>query len=254
MKKVTLIAAAIVLASACASDDINKKAVENFDDANRFFVKGKFEPAQTHYQRVLDEAPDSPYRLHALLGVADSYYLQDDLISAAPTYQRFVELYPEDERTPHALFYLGMTYFKDMMAVKRDQTNAKKALDTFGQFIEKFPAHFAVPFAKEKTIFLIDRLAEKAFIVAKFYCDTTAWGACIGRVDDLLAKYPDSRFKAQALLMKGKAFIAEEAFEKAKPALLRTAMEFPGSAEGIEANKLLDLIANGAPIPAPASN
>jgi outer membrane protein assembly factor BamD len=208
----------ITALGACVAPPTEQKreAYLNFDDANRYFAEGKFDVAQKYYQKVTDEAPDSPFRIHALLGQADSFFLQGEYIAAAPLYARFQELYPLDPRTSYAEFYQGMSYFRDVVAVKRDQSSTQKAYDLLVKFAEKYPEHPATQFAKEKTAFLKDRLSEKIYTIAKYYFDTASYGACIGRVEDLLEKFPDTRFKAEALLMKGKSLAAEEAFGKAE--------------------------------------
>jgi outer membrane protein assembly factor BamD len=226
----TAVFAALSL-QACVSDHETTLtgSVANFDNANLYFTQGKFDSSQRYYAKVNDEAPDSPYRAHALLGQADSYYLQGEFIVAAPLYARFVELYPLDQRTSNAFFYEGMSYFQDMVDVKKDQTSTQKALERFEKFIEKYPDHPASPFAKEKLALLTDRMAEKVFTIAKYYYDLTDYGSCIGRVDDLLKKYPDSRLKGEALMMKAKSYAGEEAYEKAKTVYLQIIAEHPGT-------------------------
>jgi outer membrane protein assembly factor BamD len=234
IKKLIVVAAIAVLAG-CASDDANKTAIQNFNDANYYFTKAKWDGAEKLYQKILDNAPDSPYRIHSLLGVADSYYMQGDFISSAPMYARYVELYPMDERTPHALFYEGMSYYHDMVPVKKDQTSTEKALVKFTRFVEKYPDHPATPFAKEKILFLTDRLAEKIYTIAEYYYNITGYGSCIGRVDELLKKYPDTRFKGDALMLKARSYAGEESYEKAKIAFLQIAFEFKGTKHGAQA-------------------
>lgn len=238
MKLMIATVTACLLLSACATDE-HKREMEFFDDGNAFFSKARFEPSQKSYQRLLDEAPDSPFRIHALLGSADSYYMEKEYIASAPVYARFVELYPQDELTPHALFYEGMSYYQDMVPMKKDQTNAEKALGVFKEFVRKYPMHFAAPFVLEKISTLNDRLMEKEYTVALFYFNTTAYVSCIDRVDHLLEAWPTTRFKADALLLKGKSYLAEEAFGKGKAVLKQVAADFPEAPAGKEAAALL---------------
>lgn len=229
---------ACLLLTACATDE-HKREMEHFDDGNAFFAKERFEPSQKAHQRVLDESPDSPFRIHALLGSADAYYMDKEYIASAPVYARFVELYPQDELTPQALFYEGMSYFQDMVPMKKDQTNAGKALGVFKEFVRKYPTHFATPFALEKISRLNDRLMEKEYDIAFFYFNTTAYVSCIDRVDSLLETWPTTRFKADALLLKGKSYLAEQAYSKGKAVLNQLVADFPETPAGKEAAALL---------------
>jgi outer membrane protein assembly factor BamD len=229
--------ALILISCACATaPEPKREAVVNFDSANYYFAQGKFEPAQRYYHKIIDEMPDSPFRIHALLGSADSYFMDGDFVSAAPLYSRFVELYPLDEQTPRAMFYIGMSYFKDVPKISRDQTNSQKACDMFAKFVEKYPVHFATTFAQEKIEFLDDRLAEKTFMVAEYYFNVKGYVSCIGRVEDLLEKYPKTRLRSEALLMKARSYAGEEAYEKARLSYLAVIAEFPGTKTAAKAS------------------
>lgn len=222
---------AAVTLQACASDPETTLtgSVANFDKGNEYFAQGKYDSSQRYYAKVNDEAPDSPYRAHALLGQADSNYMLGEFVVSAPLYARFVELYPLDPKTPNALFYEGMSYFKDIVDVKKDQSSTQKALEKFQKFAEKYPEHPAAPYAKEKLGFLSDKLAEKIFTIAQYYYQLTDYGSCIGRVDDLLSKYPDTHLKGDALIMKARSYAGEEAYEKAKTVYGKIINELPGT-------------------------
>lgn len=241
MKKsanLVLLLAALVL-SACATPEKRLETLKSFNKANLSYAKGKFEPAKKRYQNILDAEPDSPFRVHAMLGVADSYFMEKEYYLAVPMYQRFIELYPLDDRTPHAAFYEGMAYYLDIFKMERDQTNTENASKAFKKFIAAYPNHAAVPFAKEKIIELEERLAESMYLIAKFYYGVDAFAACIGRVDDLLLEHPGSRFVPAALLLKGMSYAEEESFKKAREIFAYVSSEYPGTPEGNSAKNEL---------------
>lgn len=230
-----LFAVSVIALSACSTPESKKAMLTTFNNANYYFAKGRYEPAQKEYQKILDEFPDSLFRIHALLGVADSYYMMKEYYLAVPMYRRFAELYPLDNKTGHALFYEGMGYYRDMVEVERDQSSTRKALEVFESFLYKNPNHPAEGFVKEKIAALSRRMEEKIFTIAKFYYRIDAFGSCIGRVDDLLLEYPHTSLKPGALLLKGNAYLEEEAFTKAKAAFAQVVEKFPGTEAGSEA-------------------
>ncbi len=211
----------------CAEKNVTTQMNETFDKANMWFTKGKYSSSRDLYTRIIEEEPDSPFRIHVLLAEADTYFMGKEYDLSAPLYRRFRELYPLDPLTPRALFYEGMSYYWDIPNIARDQTSTKKALEIFQSFLKIYPHHFATPFAKQKVDFINDRLAEKTFLRAKFYYRIDAFGACIGRVDELLEKYPDTRFRAEALLYKGMSYLAEEAFGKSRAVFMEIIKEHP---------------------------
>ncbi|MFQ5431249.1 MAG: outer membrane protein assembly factor BamD [Nitrospinota bacterium] len=237
--KASVVLLAALILSACATPEKKLETLKSFNKANLFYAKGKYDPAQKRYQSLLDAEPDSPFRIHALLGVADSYFMQKEYYLAVPMYQRFIELYPLDDRTPHAAFYEGMSYYLDLFKMERDQTNAREGLKAFKKFVTTYPNHAAVPFAREKIIELEERLAKTVYLIAKFYYGIDAFGACIGRVDDLLLEYPNSRFVPDALLLKGMSYVEEEAFKKAEEVFAQVSSEYPETSAGNSAKSKL---------------
>ncbi len=231
----------LIMLAACSTTEGTKETkatkamLTTFNNANYYFAKGKYEPAKKEYQKILDEFPDSLFRIHALLGVADSYYMMKEYYLAVPMYRRFRELYPLDQKTGHAFFYEGMGYYRDIVDVEKDQSSTRKSLEVFTAFLNKNPNHTATDFVKEKIAILSGRIEEKILTIAEFYYRIDAFGSCIGRVDDLLLEYPDTHLKPSALLLKGNAYFEEEAFLKAKAAFAQVVEEFPDTEEGREA-------------------
>lgn len=238
MRKSILILSTITILmalSACATTSQKRKELELYNDANLYFTKGKYETSRNHYQNLLDKYPDSPFRVRALLGVADSYYLGKEYFLAEPMYERFIELYPLDALTPHALFYKGMSYHQDIKKVPRDQTYTKNTMDTFKEFLFKYPNHPAGEFTRQKIAALDDLLAQKEFYILAFYYKINAFGSCISLVDDFVAVHPDTRYVPEALLIKGKSYKEEEAFEKARYVFERIVEEYGGTPAGKDA-------------------
>ncbi len=219
--------AALTAFAGCAGKNETALMNETFDKANMWFTKGRYQSSRDLYTKIIEEEPDSPFRIHVLLAEADTYFMGKEFDLSAPLYRRFRELYPLDPLTPRALFYEGMSYFWDIQEVGRDQTTAKEALEIFQSFSKKYPDHFAASFSKRKVVDIKDRLAEKIFMLAGFYYRIDEFGSSIGRVNELLKKYPDTRFRAEALLFKGRSYLAEEAFQKSRGIFMEIIKEHP---------------------------
>ncbi len=207
---------AVFLAGGCATHGIQNRELELINDANYQFSKGKYDLARKRYQALLNSFPDSQFRLNALIGAADSYYMQKEYYLAEPAYQKFSELYPLSPETPRANFYLAMSYFHETLKVPQDHTNTKNADDAFRKFIAKHPDHPAVPTAEEKIRHLDDLLERKVLYIIEFYFRTDHFISTIRRVDEFMANHPFSRYVPRALLLKGESYMEEEAFKKAK--------------------------------------
>jgi len=105
-----------------------------FNDANQLMERGKFENAIDLFSKVIDESPDfaegwnkratvyfligdlnksisdieetlslEPRHFGALDGLAEIYLLKDDLLSAAATYKRILEIIPSSKKSQDRL-------------------------------------------------------------------------------------------------------------------------------------------------------
>jgi outer membrane protein assembly factor BamD len=216
---------AVALAG-CATPTEEKLARGIFNDANYYFAKGKYEPSQKQYRRILDEFPDTPFRVNALLGSADAYYMLGEYFLSAPLYEQYQDLYPLHDKIVHARLYEAMSYSRDTMKIERDQTNTTKALDAFSKFVLKYPDHPATPFAKEK---------QKEIQTIEFYYRIDSFVSCITRADIFVDMYPETKYVPYALLLKGKSYREEEAFKKAEKTFRDLLEEFPNTPEAAEA-------------------
>jgi len=206
----------VCLAGGCATHGLRNRELELINDANYQFSKGKYDLSLRRYQALLDSFPDSQFRIHALIGTADSNYMQEEYYLAEPTYQKFVELYPLSPETPRADFYLAMSYFHETLKVPQDHTNTESADSAFRKFIAKYPDHPAVPTAEEKIRHLDDLLARKELYIIEFYFRTDHFMSAISRIDEFIANHPDTPYVPKALLLKGRSYMVEEAFKKAR--------------------------------------
>jgi outer membrane protein assembly factor BamD len=225
---------ALVLAS-CATPTAEKKARAIFNDANYYFAKGKFEHSQKRYQTILDEFPDTPFRVNALLGSADAYYMLGEYFLSAPLYEQYQDLYPLHENIVHARLYEAMSYYRDVMKMERDQTNTTKALEAFSYFVIKYPDHPAAPFAKDQIVALDDKLAQKQIQALEFYYRIDSFVSCIARADLFVEMYPETKYVPHAIMLKGKSYREEEAFKKAEKAFREVVEIFPDTPEAAEA-------------------
>lgn len=85
----------------------------------RLADRADYASAEIAFRQVL-EAPDVPEKdvKTALLGLAGMYRKQGELTKASAIYERYLQDYPSDERTPDALLELGRT-LRDLGVYKR---------------------------------------------------------------------------------------------------------------------------------------
>jgi len=73
---------------------------------------GDYDSALTIYQAIVSGFPGSPEAGHALYGLGEVYFLEQNYAAAADSLLQFQQLYPDDERYAFATFRLASAYEK----------------------------------------------------------------------------------------------------------------------------------------------
>jgi len=154
-----------------------------------YYQDGSYKNAVDVFLRLKEENPLSELALLAELGIADAYFSAGDYHEAVLFYQEFINLHPTNENLPYAMYQLGMSYFKQITTVDRDQTEGFKALRAFEQLVARFPeSHFSVQ--GERMIRESKKaLGEKEFYVGEFYFTRGNYHAALRRFDRIARDY-----------------------------------------------------------------
>ncbi len=150
---------------------------------------GDYDDAIELFQRVAEEYPLSEYAIPAELGVADSYFSDEDYLSAEATYTDFMEYHPTSENLPYVMCQIGLCHYNQMLGIDRDQTETLMAEKSFERLISRFPSSKFSFVAEKKLHECRKKLAEHEFYVGKFYFDTAQYRAALGRFKTIEKKY-----------------------------------------------------------------
>jgi outer membrane protein assembly factor BamD len=178
------------------SSDTKKEQLEGSADALiqdglDFYQRGSYEKAVEAFQTLRDRYPYSQYAILAELKLADSYYLNKDYELAATGYKEFERLHPANEVIPYIIFQQGMSYFKQMPTVDRDQSRTYLAVQEFNRLIKSFPQSEYVPQAKANRDLALKNLATHEFLIGEFYFKQGNCQAAMGRFAWIDKNYPD---------------------------------------------------------------
>lgn len=214
---IVTVGAALLLVSGCASitetaSDLKKSVVGIFwgSDENLTagelamkgmdeFEDGEYKKAIEHFQRLKDIYPFSKYAMLAELKLGDAHYQLQQYEDAIFAYEEFEKLHPRNEAVPYVIYQIGRCYFDRISTPDRDQTSARKALDTFLRLQSQFPDNAYTRSAAEHMIVCYKSLAGHEFGVGEFYFKTKHYKAALGRFRLLVADYPDVGYHHLAL-------------------------------------------------------
>jgi outer membrane protein assembly factor BamD len=183
------------------------------------YQAGSYRKAIDSFQRMKEQFPLHPLVTDAELGIADSYFSNENYVEAELTYKDFIELRPTNNNVPYAMYQLAMCYYKQMDTIDRDQTDVVKALRAFEMLVARFPGSKFSLLAEQKVLECRKWLAEHEFYVGNFYFSRGKYKAALGRFETISRKYPgiglDSKL-AFYIDESKKRLNRQEAEEKAK--------------------------------------
>ncbi|MGH8403817.1 MAG: outer membrane protein assembly factor BamD, partial [Gammaproteobacteria bacterium] len=112
---------------------------------------------------------------------------------------------------------------------QRDPSNAQKSFQAFQLLLQKFPnTKYAVD-ARQRMVFLRDRLADYEWSVADYYMRRGAWVSAIQRADNIVGHYQQTPRVKDALQILATAYSKLGLTELADGAKKMLAANFPGT-------------------------
>ena len=95
------------------------------------YENGRYADSIEKFQKLKDYYPFSKYAILADLKIADAHYHREEYEDAIFGYENFEKLHPRNEAIPYVIYQIGMSYYDQISTPDRDQTAARKALETF---------------------------------------------------------------------------------------------------------------------------
>ena len=163
------------------------------------FEDGDYNDAIENFQQLKDLYPFSKYAILAELKIADAQYQLEQYEEAIFAYEEFEKLHPRNEAIPYVIYQIGLCYFDQIDTIDRDQTPARKALETFQRLSKQFPKDQYARSAAEHIPKCLKSLAGHDYYVGFFYYKSKHYKAALSRFMSVLSNYPDVGYHQEAL-------------------------------------------------------
>lgn len=180
-------------------DSPEKPAHELIKDGIADYNDGEYKKALTSFEQLKDWYPFSKYAILAELKIADANYHLQQYPEAVAAYEEFERMHPSNEAAPYVIYQIGLCYFEQIDTIDRDQTPARKALDTFERLSHQFPKDPYADKAQSLIPVCLENLAGHEFYVGYFYYRQKYYKAALYRFLNLIQQYPDVGYHHQAL-------------------------------------------------------
>ncbi|UCF94017.1 MAG: outer membrane protein assembly factor BamD [Desulfobacterales bacterium] len=163
------------------------------------YESGNYKASIETFKKLKDFYPFSKYAMLAELKIGDAHYQLEAYEEAIFAYEEFENLHPRNEAIPYVIYQIGRCYFDQIHTIDRDQTSARKALETFQRLQKQFPDDQYARRAEELIHKCSKSLAGNEFYIGRFYYKTKHYKAALQRFQTVLAKYPDVGYHQEAL-------------------------------------------------------
>jgi outer membrane protein assembly factor BamD len=191
-----------------------------FDRAMDAMKHNKFDVARLTLQTLINTYPDSEYIARAKLGVADSWYAEGGSTAMAQAeieYNDFKTFFPNMPEAAEAQLKIANIHYQEMEKPDRDYTHALRAQEEYRNLIMQFPDSKLVPAAKQRLMEVQEVLAEREYLVGRFYYLKETYPAAIARLQSVVEKYPLYSKADEVLYMLGQSYEAEIKMTKTHP-------------------------------------
>lgn len=205
-----------------AVDAFYAKAVSSYEN-------GLYEEAEASFKSITDEYPLSPQAIEAELMLGDTYYASERYDEASASYTAFQAYHPSHPRAAYALFQKGMSHFKEVLSVDRDQTKTRKALFAFEDLVKFYPESPYAEKSKEVVSFLRTRLAGSEMYVGRFYYKMKNYKGALRRFSIVIKDYRDTNAVDEALYYIGETYNSLGEKDLAREAFATLVSDFPRS-------------------------
>lgn len=184
-----------VFGAACSSTQVNEKDPASlYQDAVEEVESEHYQIALEKLRAIKNKFPYSSYAVDAQLKIADVYFIQELYAEAAGAYESFRDLHPKHEKASYAMYQIGRAYFNDTPRnVARDLSSAQKTIDTYSDFVRRFPEDPRVKEAKEDIQKVRELLAAKEIYIGDFYLKRDFDDSAKPRYQKVIELYPETQ-------------------------------------------------------------
>lgn len=181
-------------------------------------AEGNFVEALLYFQALQARFPFSNITRQAQLDMIYAYYRNREREAAIDAAEAFERENPTHPRVDYALYMRGLAQFDQtpgwierMFNVdmsERPPRGSMEAFSVFQELLRRFPDSAYAPDARERMIYLRNRLASYENHVAEYYLERQAYVAAINRAKYVVEHYPGAPDTERSLEIMAEAYDA----------------------------------------------
>jgi len=242
MARVLSIACFALIFASCSSRDRVAEMMQPeglYDRGHRLMLSGDYRSAVRYYEALEARFPFSEQSRQARLDIIYAYYRTRESESAIDAADQFMRENPTHPRVDYAMYIKGLVYFErdpnflerwfrtDL--TERPPQDVRRSFQSFQTLLERFPDSEYSHDARQRMIFLRNRLAEYEVHTAGYYLRREAYVAAIARARFCIENYDGAPAVQQALEIMITSYQGLGMDELAERAHAVYALNYPGA-------------------------
>ncbi len=218
-------------------------AEQLYADARSAMQVGNWRTAVQRLEDLDSRYPFGPYAQQAQLDLLFAYYQARDTASATSAADRFIRQNARHPKLDYVYYMKGLVNFSAELGFlreafaaplsERDASTAKQAFDDFNEMIKRFPDSQYANDARQRMIYLRNRLAEFEMHVANYYVSRKAWLAAANRARYIIENFPGADIQGDALELMVNCYRELKMPELEKEAMAVLTLNYPEKARAL---------------------
>ncbi len=190
-------------------DESVSSAQAFYDKARKSLDNGDYTNSIRYYETLEARYPFSNQARQGQLDLIYAYYRNQEPESVLDASQQFERENPTHPRVDYTLYMRGMAlfagergYFHRLFRINLSKRPPKDALDSYSAFadlLRRYPNSIYAPDARQRMLFLRNRIAEHENHIAQFYLERGAYAAALNRANYTLQVFDGAPTTPQTL-------------------------------------------------------
>jgi outer membrane protein assembly factor BamD len=197
------------------------------------------ERAITFFEEVERQHPYSVWANKSILMAAYTRYTQRKFDDAVIGLDRFIRLHPGSRDVPYAYYLRALCFYEQIADIHRDQAATRKALETLGDVVRRYPQSQYAKDAQLKIDLTSDQLAGQELAIGRWYEHRGEYQSAINRFKHVIDKYQTTSHAPEALHRLTESYLTLGLTEEARKTAAVLGHNFPGSEWYVDSYQML---------------
>lgn len=150
------------------------------------------------FEKVIKNGPYGEVAQQAQMAIGYAREKAKRYDDAVAAYRTLIEKYPASALLEEAYFNVALTFFKAATKAEYDQGYANKAVESFNEYLVKFPSGTKTAVARDYIVRVQTDQARGLYEVAHYYDKQKDFSAALVYYNELIARHPQSSYAKDA--------------------------------------------------------